>query len=284
MVIEVVLHDGLRLAGSLLAAGAWPEREQAARPYKPHRAAQSARRRLGAWRTHPAVQAAQALAGAPSPGGAEALFAAALAGAWPAELAACVDDFVAVAQPAADWAQAAADWQAAEAELRAVLARADLARFLAALLPAALPRLAVFPNLLYPGRQALAVRGRAGAVWLCQPPPAAWGASPPWRYDERPDEVLGAMAETLARTLIQQALPAEHTALSPYAPVLGLAAAVLFLRQAEGPAAGDQLMLMEQRARGLPSLPAVVAALAGQPRLAASEAMLHVLSRQSRLE
>lgn len=282
MVIEVVLHDGLRLAGSLLAAGVWPEREQAARPYKPHRAAQSARRRLAAWRHHPAVLAAQVLAGAP--GGAEALFAAALAGAWPAELDACVDDFVNDAQPAADWAQEAADWQAAEAELRAVLARADLAQFLAALLPAALPRLAVFPNLLYPGRQVLAVRGRAGAVWLCQPPPAAWGASPPWRYDERPDEVLGAMAEILARALIQQALPAEHTALSPYAPVLGLAAAVLFLRQAEGPAAGDQLMLMEQRARGLPSLPAVVAALADQPRLAASEAMLHVLSRQSRLE
>ena len=111
-----------------------------------------------------------------------------------------------------------------------------------------------------------------------QPPPAAWGASPPWRYDERPDEVLGAMAETLARTLIQQALPVEHAALRPYAPVLGLAAAVLFLRQAEGPAAGDQLMLMEQRARGLPGLPSVVAAMASQPRLAASEAMLHVLS------
>jgi len=36
---------------------------------------------------------------------------------------------------------------------------------------------------------------------------------------------------------------------------------VLFLRQAEGDAAGDQFMVMEKKTRGLKNLPAVVAAL-----------------------
>jgi hypothetical protein len=35
----------------------------------------------------------------------------------------------------------------------------------------------------------------------------------------------------------------------------------LFLRQAEGAAAGDQFMLMEKQTRRLPQLPAVVAVL-----------------------
>ena len=36
---------------------------------------------------------------------------------------------------------------------------------------------------------------------------------------------------------------------------------MLFLRQAEGDAAGDQFMVMEKKTRGLKNLPAVVAAL-----------------------
>jgi hypothetical protein len=50
-------------------------------------------------------------------------------------------------------------------------------------------------------------------------------------------------------------LPEE---LKPRAEVLGLAAAVLFLREAEGRDAGDQLMVMQKKTRGLKQLPAVV--------------------------
>ena len=46
--------------------------------------------------------------------------------------------------------------------------------------------------------------------------------------------------------------------------------AVLFLREAEGPAAGDQYLVMEKKARGLKTLPAAVAAL--EPLLAARRA------------
>jgi hypothetical protein len=261
--LEVRVDDGLRLAGSLLAAGSWPEREQALRPYKPHRVAEGAHRQFAAWQAYPAVLAAQALAGDPGAGSAASLFAAALACTWPADLAASLNGFLSEAQPAAYWARTQPDWQAAEAELRAVLARADLGGFLADMFAVPRARLAVFPNLLYPGRQALTVEAPDGAIWLGQPPPPAWGASPPWRYDERPDEVLSAVAESLARALVERALPAEAAPLRPHAALLALGAAVVFLRRAEGPAAGDQFMLIEQRARRLPRLPALVEAMAG---------------------
>jgi hypothetical protein len=272
--LEVRVDDGLRLAGSALAAGTWPEREQAARPYKPHRVAEGARRAFAAWRDHPAVRAAEALAGEPGANGGERLLRAAAAGAWPDELARSLGDFSAATQVEAYWAATQADWAAAEGELRGVLARGDLARFLDGLVNGARAQLMVYPNLLFPGWQAVAVRGAGKALWLSQPPPAAWGTSPPWRYDERPDEVLGAAAEALARGLVE----AERPELREHAGVLGLAAAVLFLREAEGSAAGDQLMLMEQRARRLPQLPRVVAALERAGGLADSEALRQALS------
>ena len=110
--------------------------------------------------------------------------------------------------------------------------------------------------MLYPGRQAVSVRV-AGQIVLSQPPPVAWGASPPWRYGERPDEVLGAVAEGLARPLFERALEDRPAQAGAFA----LAAAVLFLRRAEGAPTADQFMLMEQRARKLPQLPELVEAL-----------------------
>jgi hypothetical protein len=90
------------------------------------------------------------------------------------------------------------------------------------------------------------------------PPPLAWGTSLPWRYSERPDESLAKISETFARGLFEALAPAElHTK----GEVFALAASVLFLRRAEGEAAGDQFMVMERKTRGLKNLPAVVAAL-----------------------
>jgi hypothetical protein len=276
--LEVRVDDRLRLAGSLLAAGAWPEQEQTVRPYKPHRVAEGARRLLAEWCEHPAVVAAGALAGQPGQGDGAPLFAAALAEAWPAGL----DEFTAGAQPAEYWSLTQAHWQAAKEELGKVLARADLAHFLSALFGRPQGRLVVAPNLLFPGQAAPTVAGPDGSLWLCLPPPSAWGASPPWRYDERPDEVLGVAAEALARALIEAGLVDERVAqvLRLHAGVVGLAAAVLFLREAEGEAAGDQFMLMEQRGRRLPKLPEVVEALAESAGLAKLERLLNALPPQ----
>ena len=265
--LTVTLDDGLRLAGALLAAGAWPDLEQASRPYKPHRAAEAARRELARLRAHPAVLAAEALAGKPGEGGVDELFGAAFAGAWPDDVAAHLDNFAAQAQMDHLRAAALGDWEAAQADLGAVLGRAELGGFLARMLGPELPPITVFPNLLYPGRESVSVLTAKGWL-LCLPPPLAWGTSPPWRYGDRPDEVLARAAEHLAGSMMRQSLPEVQ------AGMFGLAAAVLFLRDAEGAEAADQFMLMERRTRKQPGLAGVVATLAGKRGLAACAAAL----------
>jgi hypothetical protein len=242
----------LRLAGIVLAASEWPAREQAAKPYKPHRVAEQARKFFSAWAAHPAVVVVNARVS--NGEGLRAFYGHALNGVWPADLEAPMQDFAARVRLEEFWAETHAEWMQAEADTREVLARADLAHFLTELFgPPARARV-VAPNLLFPGLIPMVIHSAQETV-LCAPPPKAWGASPPWRYTERPDEVLAAFSEAFAHGAL------DATALQPHAELWALAAAVLFLRHAEGEAAGDQFMLMEKRTRNLPHLPHAVMAL-----------------------
>ncbi len=260
MRLSVRIPAELRLAGALLAAGDWPDREQALKAYKPHRVAETARRHCAPHRDQPAVQAAADLAAHPSGQGAQQLYAHAAAGTWPAALAAALPAFSAAAQPDTLWADTAPAWEQAETDLCAVLGQAGLPEFLETVFGPLSQTLVIYPNLLYPGRQSLAFEAN-GELFVCQPPPPAWGTSPPWRYHERPDEVLARLATTAAQALFERRLPAAHEALRMHAATFAVAAAVLCLRQAQDLAAADQFMLMEKKARGLPHLPQVVAAL-----------------------
>ncbi len=263
--IEVTLNDPLRLTGALLAAGDWPEQEQKLKPYKPHRVAEAARKYFAPQAAHPAVQQAQALAGqaqalagqaqAGQGEGLVALFQAAMTWQWPAPLPAEVASFVAAAQPEAFWAETDADWQAALHEMQTVLARADLGQFLTDLFGPLPLRLALAPNLLFPGQRCLALSS-GDTLLVYAPPPLAWGTSPPWRYSERPDEVQAMLCQAYAGYWFEAQAPGLK------AEALALAAAVLFLRQAEGDAAGDQFMVIQKKTRGWRGLPGVVAALA----------------------
>lgn len=262
--LVVNVTDELRLAGALLAAGDWPAQEQAAKAYKPHRVAETARRYFAQHREHPAVLAANAAGAEP-----HQLYAAAADDSWPAGLAEHVAAFRAAAQPEVLWSTTQPAWSLAESDLAAVLAGVDLPGFLVTVFGPLPQRLVVYPNLLYPGRQPLAFEAQ-GAWVVCLPPPPAWGTSPPWRYSERRDEVLAVLTTTAAQALFERRLPAAHAPLRRRALTFALAVAVLFLRQAEDPAAGDQFMVMEKKARQLPELPGVVgaleAALFQQPR------------------
>ncbi len=267
MSVTTRTDDRLRLLGAALAASDWPAFEQSQKAYKAHRVADAAHRALSAQAAHPAVQAIRQQAGQGE--GLAALARQAWLEAWPGELAAQLADFAAGARLADFYADHAADFAQAEADAREVLARADLTRFLTDLLGPLNAPLVFVPNLLFPGRTPMAVSGPAEVV-VTAPPPLAWGTSHPWRYNERPDEALAIMAEAFGQHLLAAALPA---ALQPQAEVLGLAAAVLFLREAEGPEAGDQLMVMQKRTRGLKHLPAVTANL--EARLAERRAGQH---------
>ncbi len=257
--ITVRTDDRLRLAGALLAASDWPEYEQTVKAYKPHRVADAAAKAFAALRGHPAVQAARALAGQGE--GLDQLYSQALTGEWPEGQAAAVAAFREAAGLELFVAEYAADLEQAEADARAVLVRADLGQFLVDLAGPAARAWVFTPNLLFPGRQRVAGLAPAELV-VASHPPIAWGSSQPWRYSERPDEALALISEAFARRVLAQA--------GVTAEVWGAAAAVLFLREAEGPAAGDQYLVMEKKARGLKTLPAAVAAL--EPLLAARRA------------
>ncbi len=247
MPITLRIQDEWRTAGALLAAGPWPEIEQAAKPYKPHRVAEQAIRQLKSFNAHPAVLEVQNIVG--DGAGLSALYAQATRG-WGA-LASPVSDFATRADLSALWADSQADWTQAEADAQAVLARADLAGFLDRAL--GVQHRVIYPNLLLPGLRHVSATVDEGVV-LAAPPPKAWGTSPPWRYSERHDEALAAWCEALALAALAPLHPGR-------AEVLALALTVLFLRQAEGSAAGDQFMVMEKKTRQLKDLPAQVMAL-----------------------
>ncbi len=261
--ITVRIDKGVRLAGALLAAGDWPDYEQTVKPYKSHRVAEHAHKHFASYAGHPAVIAARMMVGDGS--GLTTLFTHALNADWPADVTTLLADFQSVAKPDEFWAETQADWAQAESDGREIAARADLRQFLTDVFGSLAREITLVPNLLFPGLLSITLQ-TATEVALIQPPPKAWGTSPPWRYNERPDEVEAALAEAYARHLFETSLPADQTALKPHAGVFALAAAVLFLRQAEGEAAGDQFMMMEKRTRHLPKLPAVVMAL--EPLLA----------------
>jgi hypothetical protein len=252
MTIAVRSDERFRVIGALLAAGDWPEAEQRVKAYKPHRVAEAAHRRFAPQREHEAVRDICTVAGEGE--GLSSLYAHALLVEWPAGFGQAGRDFVTAAGVTEFFAEHSADFEQAEADARAVLDRADLHRFLLDLFGADERAFVFIPNLLYPGRQPLAVAS-ATEVVVTAPPPIAWGTSHPWRYSERPDEALAIIAEAFACFLFTERLPEE---LKPRAEVLGLAAAVLFLREAEGRDAGDQLMVMQKKTRGLKQLPAVV--------------------------
>lgn len=256
--ITVRIDNRARQAGALLAASDWPEVEQTVKPYKPHRVAEHAHKHFASLATHPAVVAARAMVGDGS--GLATFFAHALNATWPTAITAHLADFETAAKPDDFWAETQADWTQAENDAREVVGRADLQQFLSDLFDPLSRALTLVPNLLFPGLLPVTLQTEAEIV-LVQPPPKAWGTSPPWRYNERPDEVEAALAEAYGRQLFEIGLPSEQAALQPHAGVFALAAAVLFLRQAEGDAAGDQFMMMEKRTRNLPKLPAVVMAL-----------------------
>jgi len=246
--MPIDVHTDLRVlrAGALLAASGWPEREQRERAYQPHRVALAAQRLFVAHAAEPAVAAAEVAAASDMVG----YWRAALTGE-PAELAG-LDGFI---------AEHRADLAAAEQDLEGVLAERDLTVLLMQLFARPM-LLAATPNLLYPGRAAVGVATAVDLVAVV-PPPIAWGSSTPWRYSERPDETLAAVAQAFGSALVADGALAQVGV--PLAPddhaAVPAAVAVLALRTFEGAAAADQYQVLAKRTLGLLTLPGVVAAL-----------------------
>lgn len=246
--MPIDVHTDLRVlrAGALLAAGPWPIHEQRERPYQPHRVAVAAQAFFEAQAGHPAAILADDAAQADL----QAYWRDSLTGE-PAELPG-LDAFI---------DQHRADLAAAERDLESVLGERDLTVLLMQLFARPV-LLAATPNLLFPGRIAIGVVTAVDVVAIV-PPPIAWGSSTPWRYTERPDETLAAVAQAFGSALVADDALAQVGA--PIAEAdraaVPAAVAVIALRTFEGQAAADQYQVLAKRTLGLKSLPAVVGAL-----------------------
>ena len=246
--MPIDVHTDLRVlrAGALLAAGAWPAREQRERAYQPHRVALAAQRAFAVQATGAEVVAADAAASVDL----QTYWHDALTGE-PPELPGLAD-FI---------DQHRADLSGAETDLAEVLAERDLT-FLLMQLFARPVLLAATPNLLFPGRTAIGVATAVDVVAIV-PPPIAWGSSAPWRYSERPDETLALVAQAFGSALVSDGSLDQVGA--PIAPqdrgAVPAAVAVLALRAFEGQSAADQYQVLARRTLGLTGLPSVVAAL-----------------------
>jgi hypothetical protein len=236
--------------GTLLAAGDWPLVEQATKAHLTHRLAEHTRRALIDHQADLLVLWANQLA---VDNGPAAVLHALLSGQTPVETAESSQH----AGVRAIWREQLPEWQLATADLAQVLDRPGWGQALMDLFPQRPTSVTVTPNLLYPALQAVAA-AEADRLVVASPPPLAWGASPPWRYGERPEEALAAVAAAMAQHL--------STALAPdlagdRRAQLAAAVASLALRDQFGPDAADQYVLIEKRTHKWPGLPALAATL-----------------------
>lgn len=242
-----------RRFAAALAASDWPEREQAIKPYRPHRVAGHARELLAPHRHHPAVHAvAQSIESHGLTG------SLSLALQPDSNLAASLAGFERDASLDRFWSLTAPDWTQAEADLSSVMARADLAGLLEVAFEDVPQPLRLVPNLLFPGMRSVATAGPEGVTALV-PPPKAWGSSLPWRYSERADEALAAACVVFAEAILRRSRPNEGEA--GWGERAGKALAVILLREVEGGPAAESYLLMERKSPGLAQLPEVVRAV-----------------------
>jgi hypothetical protein len=250
MGIHVGLDPAARLMGCLLAAGDWPLVEQATKAHLAHRLAEQTRRALATLQADPLVVWANQLAQDASPA---TVLHRLLNGEAPFDL----ESFARHADIQAVFAAQTADWQVAMADLAQVLDRPGWTEPLDVFFPLRPAMVTVTPNLLYPALHAVTAAREARLVVAC-PPPLAWGASPPWRFGERPEEALVAVTTALARHLITTLAPdLDHDRREQFACAL----ASLVLRDQFGPDSADQYLLIERRTHKWPGLPALAATL-----------------------
>ena len=270
--VAVVLDDRARLVTAVLAAGGWPEREQAQLGHAVHPHAKQTRHQVRDLAGHAAVVGADQMLAAGVP--VDDLFTAAMSSAWPslepeASLPAAVTpawlpalaDFYQEAGLAAFWAEHEAAWAEAQADLVAIFQGSQLAGFLEQLNQRAAGRqrpgprpIAIMPNLVYPALASVLATPPV-TLYLILPPPKAVGESPPWPYAEDPGWVRAQACQRLIAYLLADTLaqldPARQALLTH-------AAVVLFQEQAGDEAEAMAYLVRTKKEQRLPQLPLVV--------------------------
>ena len=222
--VQVRIDDRARLMGALLAATRAPDLAQARAKHGTHAHARATRRRVQPLVHHPAALAADALLErGMTP---KSLFALAFAldpatlrpavpfAGLPPALSDGLPDFALRAELADWWDVEAEAWERSTAEAQRAFVGVVLAPFLEGFFGPTAAQLTFMPNIGYPADETLALAANGGLIAV-SPPPAAWGESPPWPFDEDLAHVQGAAIAAYSRLRLADALreaPGERAA------------------------------------------------------------------------
>jgi hypothetical protein len=282
--VIVSVDDRVRLFSALLAATAFPEREQARKPHGTHMHARATRKAVSALGTHAAVQALGSVIDQGASldrlfNGALAIGTPEAAHYLPATVIANLRDFYAQASLVGLWKADAELWKKAEEECKRVFAAFAIKPFFEPIFGAISEKLVFMPNISYPTSEELAI-SQADALIVIAPPRIAWGENPPWSFDEDAAYLyraaIAGYCRVLLATLLKQspdkleeakktpiAVSKPFAALFPtweaqFAQVFSAAAVAIYLEDHVSTRESSAYLLMERKVRGLDTLPAAV--------------------------
>ena len=250
--LEIVIDDRLRLVTAVLAAGKWPDLEQAQLTHAVHPYAKQTRQFVTDYAGHPAVIWVNQVIerGEPLDDVFTAVFQSVQQEAF--------DDFLTTAKLASFWQEHAAYWDEAQNDLTTIFQDSQLPAFLNKISDNPIKQtIRIMPNLVYPALTSVLVSDFE-TLTLIQPPPKAVGESPPWPYGEDP----GWVQANVCRRLVQFALADTLETLPPdKQALLTHAAATIYLETAVDEGEAMAYMVRSKKQHDLPGLPVVVAAL-----------------------
>lgn len=250
--IEVVIDDRLRLITAVLAAGSWPEIEQAQLTHAVHPHAKQTRQFVAAYKTQPAVIWMDQVIERGEP--LDEVFTAVSQNVQQEAF----DEFQTTTHLTAFWQEHAADWNEAKNDLTAIFTDSYLADFLNQISDDPITQtIRIMPNLVYPALTAVLVSG-FDTLTLIQPPPKAVGESAPWPYGEDP----GWVQANVCRRLVQFALADTlETLTEDQQALLTHAAVTIYLETAVDEGEAMAYMVRSKKQHNLPTLPLVVESL-----------------------
>jgi hypothetical protein len=247
--IEIIIDDTLRLVTAVLAAGDWPDIEQAQLTHAVDPHAKQTRQFLTGTATHPAViwvnqvvERGESL---------DDVFTAVSQNVQQDTF----DDFKTRTGIEAFWQEHAAAWNEAKNDLTSIFQDSHLPVFLNQISDDPISQtIRIMPNLVYPALSPVLVSGFE-AMTLLPPLPKAVGESPPWLYGEDPGWVQASVCTRLVQFALAdtlETLPEDQQALLTHAAV------TVYLETAVDEGEAMAYMVRSKKQHKLPTLPLVV--------------------------
>ena len=250
--VEVVVDERLRLITAVLAAGRWPEIEQAQLTHAVHPHAKQTRQFVAPYQTHPATIWVDQVIERGEP--LDDLFTAVSQNVQQEAF----NDFQTITNLSVFWQEQAAEWDKAQNDLTDIFKNSHLPAFLNQISDDPITQtIRIMPNLVYPALAPVLVSDFA-ALTLMQPPPKAVGESAPWPYGEDPGWVQATICRRLAQFALADTLETLPTAQQA---LLTHAAVTLYLETAVDEGEALAYMVRRKKQHKLPTLPLVVDAL-----------------------